>query len=298
MAVKYLVFGSSGQVGSALGTQIEDDVVLLDRETADFEKPHTLKAIVDEMQPACIINAAAYTQVDKAEEEENRATIINADAPIALAEAAKAHDIPFVHYSTDYVFNGAGEEPRKEDAPTAPLNAYGRGKLASEEGIEAVGGKYIILRTSWVYDAWGKNFLNTMLKLGREREHLRIIADQIGAPSYAPHLAAATLELLTKTETMSAFPSGIYHMCNAGETSWYGFATAIFDEARERGQELIVKKIDPITTDEYPTPAARPHNSRLDCGKLQDIFGITMPDWQAGLHEAMDALTGGKHEAA
>lgn len=284
-----LIFGANGQIGQALGALLED-VVLLGREEADFSKPHTLPAIIESINPDYIINAAAYTQVDKAEEEEALATIINGDAPGVLATVAAKRGIPFVHYSTDYVFDGSGAAPRKEDAKTAPLNAYGRSKLAGEKAVKAAGGAYLIFRTSWVYDAFGKNFLNTMLKLGKDRESLRVVADQIGAPSFATHLAEATLEALEEACKEYEFPAGIYHLCNRGETSWHGFAEAIFAEAKQRGMEMKVQTVEPIPSSAYPTAATRPLNSRLDCGKLEDTFGLRMPEWREGLREAMESL--------
>ena len=283
-----LIFGSTGQIGQALGAQL-DDVIVLGREQADFSKPDTLPAVVEDIHPEAVINAIAYTQVDKAEEEEPLATLINGDAPGVLANVAAKLGIPFVHYSTDYVYDGSGDQPRIETTPTAPLSAYGRSKLAGEKAVEAAGGRYLIFRTSWVYDAFGKNFLKTMLRLGAEREQLRVVADQIGAPSYAPHLALATLQAMAKPD----FTPGIYHMCNAGETSWHGFAEAIFEEARARGMELKVQRVEPIPSSAYPTAATRPLNSRLDCGKLRDVLGVTLPDWREGLREAMNIITGG-----
>jgi len=284
-----LVFGSNGQIGQALGALL-DDAVLLSRDEADFSRPNTLPAVVEAINPSVIFNAVAYTAVDKAEEEEALATVINADAPGALAAIAAKRGIPFVHYSTDYVFDGAGDTPRNETAKTFPLSAYGRSKLAGEKAVEAAGGHYLIFRTSWVYDAFGKNFLKTMLRLGAEREQLRVVADQIGAPSYAPHLAAATLQALENAQAQAAFPSGIYHMCNAGEVSWHGFAEAIFEEARKCGMELRVESVEPIPTSAYPTAATRPLNSRLDCSKLRDTLGVTLPDWREGLKDALEIL--------
>lgn len=284
-----LIFGANGQIGQALGALLED-VVLLSREEADFSKPETLPAIIESIKPDYIINAAAYTQVDKAEEEEALATLINADAPAVLAREAAKRGIAFVHYSTDYVFDGAGDAPRKEDAKLAPLNAYGRSKLAGEKAVKAAGGAYLIFRTSWVYDAFGKNFLNTMLRLGAEREHLRVVADQIGAPSFASHLAEATLEALEEACKEYEFPSGIYHLCNRGETSWHGFAEAIFAQAKQRGMEMKVQTVEPIPSSAYPTPATRPLNSRLDCRKLEETFGLRMPDWREGLNEALEII--------
>jgi dTDP-4-dehydrorhamnose reductase len=289
---KFLILGANGQVGQALNAAISNpNVVILGREQADFSKPETLYDVIEAINPEYLFNAVAYTAVDKAESEESLATTINADAVRVLAQYAKNKDIPLVHYSTDYVFDGKGDNARTEDAPTNPLNAYGRSKLAGEKAIADVGCKHLIFRTSWVYDAYGKNFLNTMLKFGAEREEMRVVADQIGAPTYAPHIADASLLALKHALDMPEFPSGIYHLCNAGETSWHGFAEAIFAGANKRGAELKVQRVLPIPASDYPTPAARPSNSRLNCAKLRDVLGVTLPDWHVGLEGALDEKT-------
>ncbi len=282
-----LVFGRTGQVGSALAALLGDSAVIAGREEADFTQPDTFASLIDRVQPSAIINAVAYTQVDKAEEEEALAFQVNATAPGALATLAKERGIPFIHYSTDYVFSGQGSTPFKESDATAPLNAYGRSKRAGEKAVMAAGGDVLIFRTSWVYDALGKNFLTTMLRLGQERDTLNVVADQIGAPSYAPHLAQATLEALSAASAMEHFPTGIYHLCNAGETSWHGFACAIFEEARQAGMVLALQDCHPIPSADYPTPAARPLNSRLDCTKLREVLGVQLPDWREGVKAAM-----------
>lgn len=284
-----VVTGATGQVGAALTTVLYDQVVSLDRTQCDLSRPETLAAVMDEIQPGAIINAAAYTQVDKAEEEEALATVINGESPGVLAAYCAEKKIPFVHYSTDYVFDGTGDNPRREDEPCQPLGAYGRSKLAGEQAVQAAGGQSLILRTSWIYDAWGKNFLNTMLRLGAEREVLRIVADQVGAPSFAQHLALSTVDVLAKALKMERFPSGIYHFCNGGTTTWHAFAEAIFAEARKYGDTLKVDKVIPITTEEFPTPAKRPQNSRLSMEKLEQVFGLVMPDWHQGLVDCMAA---------
>jgi dTDP-4-dehydrorhamnose reductase len=282
-----LVLGKTGQVARALNELLGHKVYCADRAEADFTRPELFAALIERVHPHAIINAVAYTQVDKAESEEDIAYQVNAASPAELARLAHLHNIPFVHYSTDYVFNGEGTKPFNECDETAPLNAYGRTKRAGEEAILAEGGKTMIFRTSWVFDGIGKNFLTTMLRLGRERETLSVVADQYGAPSYAPHLAHATMEALVAALHMSAFPSGIYHLCNKGETSWHGFATAIFEEAHARAIPLAVKDCLAIATKDYPTPALRPLNSRLDCTKLAETFHVTLPQWQEGLRQAM-----------
>ena len=281
--------GTSGQVGKSIISQLGERAVALDEKTLDFLKPdeliNTLKQIEEKHgKPKAFINPAAYTAVDKCEEEEELANKINAEAVEVLARYAFENDIPFVHYSTDYVFDGSGSEPRNEDEKTNPINAYGRSKLAGEEAIKRVASdfenaKWIIFRTSWVFEEQGNNFVNTMLRIGHEREVLSVINDQIGAPSYAPDLASATIKALEKGD----FPSGIYNLCNSGETSWHGFAEEIFKRASEIGIVFEVKEVREIPTTEYPTPAARPLNSRLDLSKIREVFDIEMPSWQDAL---------------
>lgn len=284
----FLIFGKHGQVGRALYAILGDKHQFMGREQADLSKPEGLKELILRIQPGAIINASAYTKVDKAEEEESIAYAVNAQAPAAMAEAAKELGIPFIHISTDYVFDGTGTREWSEIDKTSPQNAYGRTKRAGEEKIEKIGGKYMIFRTSWVFDAVGPNFLVTMLRLGREREELSVVSDQVGAPTYAPHLADGLLEALRHSEREDgAFPSGIYHLCNQGEISWHDFADAIFVQARKRGMELKVKEVRPIPSSAYPTPAKRPLNSRMDCSKAKEILGVELPDWHEGLKEAL-----------
>lgn len=287
MTQKILIFGANGQVGKALKAIYGEDAVALGRDEADLSKPNSLVALLESYNPHAIINAAAYTAVDKAEEEEALATIINADSPAVMARFAKENYIPFIHYSTDYVFEGQGITSYTEDAPTAPQSAYGRSKHAGEKAIEAIGGKYLIFRTSWVYDRDGKNFVNTMLRLGSERNELNIVADQVGAPSYAPDIAACTKQALDNALGAKFFPSGIYHLCGGGETNWCEFATEIFNLARQQGKNLAIKTVNPISSAEYPTPATRPLNSRMDCSKARQMLGIEMPHWQESLKSCM-----------
>ena len=270
--------------------QLGQQAITLNRVDADFSHPPSLTHAIEALRPSAIINAAAYTAVDQAESDERNAFAVNAESPRMLAMLAKAQSIPFIHYSTDYVFDGEGRLPRDEDNPTAPLNVYGRSKRAGEEAIESIGGDTIIFRTSWVYDAWGKNFLTTMLRLGAERETLSIVADQIGAPTYAPHLAEQTLNALKHAKVSSCFPSGIYHLCHAGEVSWHGFAEAIFTQARTLGLPLKVTTLNAIASSEYPTPAKRPLNSRLNCQKAAEQLHVALPDWQQGLQEALEQV--------
>jgi dTDP-4-dehydrorhamnose reductase len=191
--------------------------------------------------------------------------------------------VPFVHYSTDYVYPGSGHLPWREDDVTEPLNAYGRSKLHGDHLVEASGARHLILRTCWVYDGIGRNFFTTMMRLCRERDTLRVVADQIGAPTYAPDAAAATLTVLARAVAADSFPSGVYHLANGGYVSWHGFARAIVDEAARAGVSVKAREIEPITTAEFPTPARRPLNSRLDSTRLEQVFGERLPQWQSGL---------------
>lgn len=282
------VLGAGGQVGRALVALLGQTALPVTREQADLDRPESLSAALDVLKPDVVINAAAYTQVDAAENNVEQAFRINAKSPAILAHWCAEHRVPFVHYSTDYVFDGSGTVPWREADITEPLNRYGASKLEGERGVASSGGQWLIFRTSWVYDATGKNFLNTMLRLGAEREHLTVINDQHGAPCYAPHLARLTLECLKKAVIMSTFPSGIYHATHRGETTWYGFAKTIFEEAAKKKLPLKVKTVEPISSSAYPTLAQRPLNSRLDMSKLEKVFSIHMPDWQEGLREAME----------
>lgn len=292
------ILGANGQIGSALVSQLGDCAIPLTRAEADLSKPDSLAAVLDRIKPDAVINAAAYTTVDKAEEERDLAFAINAESPARLAEWCAMYNVPFVHYSTDYVFSGEGEAQWKENDEKDPCNTYGASKLAGEQGVEHVGGHYLIFRTSWVYDATGKNFMNTMLRLGSEREVLKVVADQVGAPSYAPDLARYTLEALEKTAEMPSFPSGIYHMVHSGETSWHGFAEAIFTKARKHNMPLAIKTVEPIPGSAYPTPAKRPLNSRLNCAKLHAVFDIVLPTWEQGLNTAMEQKYASNHMPA
>ena len=278
------ILGAQGQVGRAalniLGTESS---IALSRNQADLCRVSLLLEALEKYNPDAVFNAAAYTQVDLAEKEAELARNINSEAPAALARWCAKRDIPFVHFSTDYVFSGEGTTPWREEDRIAPLSIYGQTKAEGEKAIQEAGGRFLIFRTSWVYDAHGKNFLNTMLKLGKDRETLKIVNDQYGAPTFAPDLAGGALEALTQSLEMSSFPSGIYHLCNEGETTWYQFAQAIFDLAKERGIPLKIQELIPIPSSEYPTPARRPQNSRLSTEKFYTTFGFRLPSWQNGL---------------
>lgn len=284
----WLVIGRGGQLSGALEEMLAGRAVFLGQDVLDLSQPEKVQAVLAQHSPSAVLNAAAYTQVDLAEKEQALATAINADAVHEMAIFCASREIPLMHISTDYVFDGSGQQARREEAPPAPLNVYGQTKLAGEQAIINTGGRYIILRTSWVFDALGKNFVNTMLRLGKEREVLTVVDDQVGAPTYAPHLAQAMIEVLEKAQAMPLFPSGVYHACSAGETSWCGFAREVFTQAVRMGEHFALRDVQPILTAAYPTPAKRPLNSRLDCSKLAQQFGIRLPHWQQGLKECLE----------
>ena len=277
-----LVFGKSGQVAQELA--VLDGVTCLDRAAADLRDPAGCAALINQQQPDAVINAAAYTAVDKAESEEALAQVINGDAPGAMAQACAALGIPFVHISTDYVFKGNGTAPWKPTDPTGPLGAYGRTKLAGENAVRAAGGTHAILRTSWVVSAHGNNFVKTMLRLGAERDALTIVADQIGGPTGAREIAAACHTIAQQLKD-DASKSGTFHFSGEPATSWADFARAIFEKA---GLNCAVTD---IPTTDFPTPAARPLNSRMDCANTDKIFGIKCPDWRVSLDGIILELT-------
>jgi dTDP-4-dehydrorhamnose reductase len=298
--MKILLLGKGGQVGWELQRSLAllGEVVACDFDSpgelkADFSDPESLAPLVRRVRPDAIVNAAAHTAVDKAESEADLARRINATAPGVLAREAAALGACLVHYSTDYVFDGSGQQPRSEDAPTAPLSVYGRTKLEAEELIRSSGCRHLILRTSWVYAARGGNFARTMLRLAAEREALSIINDQVGAPTGAELLADMTALALPRLKANAAL-GGTYHCAASGETSWHGYAQFVIEWARARGQPVKVApdKIAAIPTSAYPTPAQRPLNSRLDTRKLQSAFGVILPHWQQGVQRMLAEVLG------
>jgi dTDP-4-dehydrorhamnose reductase len=277
-----LVFGKTGQVAREL-QRLLPQAHFLGRDEADLANPAACAAAIAASNAAAVINAAAWTAVDKAETEEAAATMVNGTSPAAMAQAAAAKGIPFLHISTDYVFDGQGSQPFTPDHPTAPVNAYGRSKLAGEQGVRAAGGNHLILRTSWVVSAHGANFVKTMLRLGRERESLNVVADQIGGPTPA---AAIARTLVSAAHAMrEGAQGGTHHLSGAPDTSWADFARAIMAKAG------LSCQINDIATADYPTPARRPLNSRLDCRSLTAAFGISRPDWQLGLTNIVKELS-------
>jgi dTDP-4-dehydrorhamnose reductase len=291
---RILLLGAHGQVGTALAARLQvlGEVTAFGRAQADFAHPGALRDIVMAQRPDIIVNAAAYTAVDRAEAEPALAQTVNADSPGALASAARVLDALLVHYSTDYVFDGRKATPYVEDDATDPQNVYGRSKRDGEDAIRASDARHLILRTSWVYAAHGNNFVRTMLRLARERDTLRVVADQTGAPTSAELIAGATVQCLARMPPASTTWDGTYHLTAAGATSWHGLAERVVAEARARlgADALAVRHIEALTTAQYPTPAARPANSQLCCDRLRERFGIDLPAWQDGVTQVVEQL--------
>lgn len=292
-----LVVGANGQVGFELRRSLAPlgRVVALDRAACDVSQPDAIRRAVREASPDVILNAAAYTAVDRAEADIEAAFAVNGVAPGVLAEEAKARGSLLVHYSTDYVFDGLKKTPYLESDPANPQSVYGKSKLAGEQAIEASGATALVLRTSWVAGLHGQNFAKTILRLASSRDRLRVVADQFGAPSTAALIADATAQIIGQHwihGNRSSFPAGLYHLCAAGETSWHGYAAEVLRYAEARGATLKVRAadIEPIPASEYPLAAPRPANSRLDTGKLRERFGLHLPDWKQGMAHLLDQL--------
>ncbi|KAA5602077.1 dTDP-4-dehydrorhamnose reductase [Blastochloris sulfoviridis] len=294
--MRILLTGISGQVGAALLPVLGrlGTVVAADRARLDLARPQAIAAALDALSPDLIVNPAAYTAVDRAEDERDLAFRVNAEAPGAMARWAAARGVPLVQFSTDYVYDGGGTQPWREDDSTGPLCVYGASKLAGEAAVRAAGGPHLVVRTSWVYAASGANFLRTMARLARERSELRVVADQIGAPTSAALISDALVKVLASAQDdiagRFAAASGLVHLAASGETSWHGFAAAIVAGLRARGVPLKVEAVTAIATADYPTKAHRPANSRLDLGRLSTVFGVTTPDWEAALQPELDRL--------
>lgn len=292
--MKILLFGKNGQVGRELQRSLAPlgDLVALDRYgSGDLMNLDGIARTIRELAPDIIVNAAAYTAVDKAEHESELAMRINAQAPAVLARESAAIDAWLVHFSTDYVFDGRGSKPWQESDPVAPLNCYGKSKLEGEIAIQRSGCKHLIFRTSWVYGLSGKNFVNTILKLASERDELQIVVDQIGTPTGADLLADVTAHAL-RVALQKPDVSGLYHVAPNGEISWYDFAHAIVNQASALGKVFQVKKIRPILSAEFVTPAQRPANSRLSTIKLSNTFSLYMPSWEHGVFRMLGQIFG------
>jgi dTDP-4-dehydrorhamnose reductase len=296
---RILITGANGQVGFELQRALAPlgDVTCVTREQADLTNPQAIRDMLDRVQPDVIVNPAAYTAVDKAESDADVACAINAAAPGLMAEWTAAHGTLLVHYSTDYVFDGTKSGPYVEDDETNPQSVYGLSKWQGEEAIRKTKANHLILRTSWVVGAHGNNFLKTVLRLAREREQLKIIADQIGAPTTAALIADVTAQLVARHVSRAAhFVYGTYHLTAAGEASWYDYALYVVGLAEKSGFTLKLgpQAILPIPTSEYPLPAKRPANSRLDVSKLTGTFGLHMPDWRRGIDHVFAQITDGR----
>lgn len=291
MRPRILVTGADGQLGFCLRRVLAPlgEVTATARAQLDLADTGAIEAFVDALRPAWIVNAGAYTAVDRAEQEPALASAVNADAPGALARAAAACGAGLIHYSTDYVFDGAQSGPYLEDDRHAPRSVYGRTKLAGERAVAASGASFAILRTSWVFAPRGKNFLLTMLRLARERPALRVVADQFGAPTSAPLIAAATAALVARCGAPARLPGEIYHLSCAGRVSWHGFAERIVELGAARGLCPRVP-VEPITTADYPTAAQRPHHSVLGNDKLAAAFGLRLPSWEQALELCLEEM--------
>ena len=285
--MKILITGQHGQVSQALQAHLQGlgELMVLGSKQLDLAKPDQIHEQIRAHRPDLIINAAAHTAVDQAESEPDAAFAINAIAPGILAQEAKALGIPLIHYSTDYVFDGSKPAPYTEADTPNPLSVYGQSKLAGEQAIAAAGGQYLILRTSWVYSNQGKNFLLTMQRLLQEKPQMRIVADQIGAPTWAGTIAGSTRALIERWLAGEAGEWGIYHLTAQGETSWFGFAQAIGEHLHTDGKACA--ELEAIPSSAYPTPAMRPLNSRLDCSRLQQQWHVSQPHWQDALRECL-----------
>ncbi|MBA1272996.1 dTDP-4-dehydrorhamnose reductase [Stutzerimonas azotifigens] len=282
-----LIIGKQGQLSRELQLELAGDgqVTALGHTELDLADPEQVRQQIRRLRPELIINTAAYTAVDAAEDNREQAFAINATGPGVLAEEAATLGVPLIHYSTDYVFNGRKPAPYTEQDTPDPLSVYGASKLAGERAIQSVDGQYLVLRTSWVYSLHGKNFLLTMQRLLQERDRLSVVADEIGSPTWAGTLAQVTRQMVLAWRDGKGGPWGLYHLTSTGETSWYGFACAIGEHLRAQGKACA--EVSPIASKDYPTAAQRPLNSRLDCSLLQQTWNLQLPDWEAAMHQCL-----------
>lgn len=292
--MRLAVTGKEGQVARALveaGPSLGTEVIAIGRPDLDLTIPGTVKSALAAAQPDIVVNAAAYTSVDQAEAEPEKASAVNAQGAGAVAAAARALGLAVIQLSTDYVFDGEKATPYTEEDPAAPATAYGRSKLAGERAVVAASPDHVVLRTAWVYSPYGKNFVRTMLALATSRNEMRVVADQRGCPTYAPDIAVAVLRIARNLLNCpdDSQLRGVFHLAGSGETTWAGFAEAIFDSVAANGGQRPV--VIPIRSVDYPTPARRPKNSRLDCSKLALIHGVQLPEWRVSLRACLEALT-------
>lgn len=294
MTKKIVLLAHTGQVGFELHRQLQSlgSIITVSRKDVDFLDANAIYQHIDAIAPDIIVNAAAYTAVDKAETDEHHAFALNRDLPQTLAKLSAAHDALLIHYSSDYVYPGDGEQPWCEEDLTRPPNVYGQSKLEGDLAVQNTAAKFLIFRTSWVYAARGNNFLLSMLRLGQARDTLSIVNDQIGAPTPARLIATVTALCIQRMDVFESAQelSGVYHLAPSGYTSWHGFAKVIFEEARSKGVSLALTEagLGQIASSEYPTPAARPLNSRLNLNKIESAFGLSMPTWQSQLELTLD----------
>ncbi|OOO29698.1 dTDP-4-dehydrorhamnose reductase [Agrobacterium sp. YIC 4121] len=295
--MRLAVTGKNGQVVSALQALASDEleIVALGRPELDLAQPETVLKALREVKPDVVVSAAAYTAVDKAESEQDIAFAVNRDGARAVAQAASDIGIPVIHLSTDYVFDGTKDTAYVESDPIGPTSVYGRSKLEGERAVSEATDNYVVLRTAWVYSEYGNNFVKTMLRLSENRDEINVVADQFGCPTSANDIAAAVVTIARKlVEDSSAPLRGVFHLSGTGETNWANFAKQIFALSAENGGKSIV--VNDITTAQYPTPARRPANSRLDCSKLEEVYGIKLPSWQTSTRAVVTALAQSKKE--
>ncbi|MFK4259636.1 dTDP-4-dehydrorhamnose reductase [Agrobacterium tumefaciens] len=296
--MRLAVTGKNGQVVSALQALAGPDleIVTLGRPELDLARPDTVLKALREAKPDVVVSAAAYTAVDKAESEPDIAFAVNRDGAEAVARAANDIGVPIIHISTDYVFDGTKATAYVENDPTGPASVYGRSKLEGEQAVSESTDNHAVLRTAWVYSEYGSNFVKTMLRLSESRDEINVVADQFGCPTSANDIAIAIVSIARKLATdPSAHLRGVFHMSGTGETNWAGFAKQIFAFSAENGGKSVV--VNDITTEQYPTPAQRPANSRLDCSKLEEVYGIRLPEWRTSTRAVMAALAQSKKES-
>jgi dTDP-4-dehydrorhamnose reductase len=290
--MRVLVTGTEGQVVRAMRERARPglEIQAVGRPDLDLEKPEALADVVERIAPDAVVSAAAYTAVDAAEQEQTRAFTVNSEGAGALSAAAARIGAPIVHLSTDYVFDGAKPAPYREDDPTGPATVYGASKLAGEIAVAEANPAHVILRTAWVYAPFGQNFVRTMLRLAETRDEVSVVSDQLGNPTYALDIADGVFAVLDRLKAGGRDGFGIFHMVGTGETSWAGFAEAVFEGSARRGGPSA--RVKPIATAAYPTPAPRPANSRLDCAKLERVYGVRLPTWRESLERCLDRLIG------